>query len=260
MYPKGLPAGRRLGYLAQYFNTVEINSTFYAIPPRERTARWAEQMADRPDFRFTCKAVRTLTHEKRYDPSAADQFKIAMAPLAESGKLGAVLVQFPWFFDNTTDNRARIARIAQDLAGLPLVLELRHRSFFQDPVYRFLRQAGLGLANIDLPASRTHPPPLALALEPVAYFRFHGRNSRAWFDPKSGRDETYNYLYTKEELQPWVERIQAVSHQTSAIFVITNNHYRGQAAANALDLMLMLDLDTEIPETLGRAFPHLTPS
>ena len=257
VYPRGLKPGERLSYLAGYFDCIEINSTFYAIPTPRLSARWAAVASERPGFVFTCKLIRTLTHEKGDRGSQANAFKEGVKPLLEAGKLGAVLVQFPWYFRFTPENFDRVRAIAELLRDLPLVFEVRHRSFLNPEFFAFLSSAGAGLAGIDLPPSRSSLPPAAFPFGRVGYFRFHGRNREAWFDPKAGRDRKYDYLYSREELLPWVEKIKETARKTEKVFVITNNHYRGQAPANAVDLARLLGRRSEVPEPLLRSFPHL---
>ncbi len=255
VYPRGLPAGARLPYLASYFDCIEINSSFYALPRPETAARWAAQVEDAPEFLFTCKLLSDVTH-KGSDEAVAP-FRAAIEPLRAAGRLGAVLAQFPWNFDLAAATFDRLRRLADRLEGLPLVLELRHRSFLDDGFLQFLAERGIGLANIDLPATATSLPISAFAFGPAAYFRFHGRNRKAWFDASAGRDEKFDYLYTDEELGPWVARIAQAATAARTAFVIANNHYRGQAPANAIDIAHLLGRAPRAPAPLLAAFPHL---
>ncbi|HAK96905.1 MAG TPA: DUF72 domain-containing protein [Planctomycetes bacterium] len=256
VYPRGLPPGARLPYLASFFDCIEINSSFYALPRPETAARWAAQAEDAaPGFLFTCKLLRDITH-KGSDEAAAP-FRAAIEPLRAAGRLGAVLAQFPWNFERTTATFDRLRRLADGLAGLPLVLELRHRSFLDGGFPEFLAERGIGLANIDLPATATSLPASAFAFGPAAYFRFHGRNRKAWFDASAGRDRKFDYLYSDTELAPWVAHIRQAAAAAPAVFVIANNHYRGQAPANAIDIAHLLGRAPRAPAPLLAAFPHL---
>ncbi len=255
VYPRGLKAGERLAYLAAYFDCLEINSTFYALPRRELVARWAAQVEELPDFLFTCKLPGDVTHKHADDP--IQPFRAAIEPLAAAGKLGAVLAQFPWYFEYGDAAFDRLRRIADKLAPLPLVFELRHRSFLREDVLAFLAERGIGIANIDLPASATSLPAAGLVFGSVGYFRFHGRNRDAWFDADAGRDRKFDYLYGEQELAPWVARIAEVATRARTVFVIANNHFRGQAPANAIDVAALLGREPRAPATLLAAFPHL---
>ena len=257
VYPRGLAAGDRLRYLAGCFDCIEINSTFYALPRPGAAARWAAQVEGLPGFMFTAKLLRTLTHEHDPDWSQAEAYRQALAPLAASGRLGAVLAQFPWHFARTEDHVARIARIADHLEDWPLVLELRHASFLHEAFLDFLARRGLGLAEIDLPATAAGMRPHGFVGGMTAYFRFHGRNRAAWFDPAAGRDAKFDYLYSPEELAPWTGRIRAAAAGAAGVYVIANNHYRGQAPATAIDLARLLGGAPPVPPPLAAAFPHL---
>jgi uncharacterized protein YecE (DUF72 family) len=181
-----------------------------------------------------------------------------LEPLISAGSLGAVLAQFPWFFRCSPAALDHLRTLADLLGDLPLVFEIRHRSLLNDAFLSLLRERGIGLANIDLPASRSSLPAGSYLFGTIGYFRFHGRNRNAWFDPKAGRDEKYDYLYKENELVPWAGRIREVSTRAERVFVIANNHYRGQAPANALDLAFLLGQTREAPPPLARAYPHLT--
>src|SRR5262249_13549308 len=161
---------------------------------------------------------------------------------AASRRLGAVLLQFPFFFANAEPARERLRRLADSLrgAGAPLVVELRHNSWTGEPGLAFLRDAGLSIANIDLPLASTSVAPATRRTGPVAYVRLHGRNAEKWFRKDAGRDDKYDYLYGAEELDEWISRILELHDEADRTFVITNNHFRGQAVTNALELRARL--------------------
>jgi uncharacterized protein YecE (DUF72 family) len=128
--PKPQPRGfDPLMYLVQYFDTIEINSTFYRIPATTMTRSWAARVSDHPTFRFTAKLWQGFTHEGTASARDEAAFKQAMAPLQNVGKLGAVLIQFPYRFHHTPENRASLQRLADAFRDYPLVLEIRHRSW-----------------------------------------------------------------------------------------------------------------------------------
>jgi uncharacterized protein YecE (DUF72 family) len=256
VYPDPAPRGfDPLAYLARSFNAVELNSSFYRPPSAAMAASWASRTP--PAFRFTAKAWRRFTHD-RETYSAADLllFKQGLAPLVESGKLAAVLLQFPWFFGASTANRDRLRRAAEALAGVgaPMVVELRHRSWLE--AFDLLRELRLSFCNIDQPPSSTCLSGTRFVTGPIGYVRLHGRNAKAWFDPKAGRDEKYDYLYSLDELKPWVEAIAAMG-EADSLFVITNNHFQGKAVANAIQLARALGKEVEVPPPLQAAYPHI---
>lgn len=138
---------------------------------------------------------------------------------------------------------------------MPIVVEIRHRSFLEGGEgggLPFLESLGLGFVNIDLPRARTSPPPTSITTSDVGYFRLHGRNAKAWFDPKAGRDDKYHYRYSKSELLALLPLIETIANYTAVTYVVTNNHFRGGAPANALELADLL------AERRGREPPDRT--
>jgi uncharacterized protein YecE (DUF72 family) len=122
-------------------------------------------------------------------------------------------------------------------------VEVRHASWNVPEVYAELTERGVGFVNLDQPLFRNSIEPSAVATAPVGYVRVHGRNYRDWFREKAGRDARYDYLYTAEELAPWAERARALAAapQVEDVYVVTNNHFRGQAVANAAMLQAMVE-------------------
>jgi uncharacterized protein YecE (DUF72 family) len=182
VYPKPQPRGfDPLRYLAQYFDAIEINSTFYRIPDPKTTQRWVARVADHPAFRFTAKLWQGFTHEGTASAQDATAFRQAMAPLQEAGCLGAVLMQFPYRVHHTPENRATIQRLADAFREYPLVLEIRHRSWDRAEVYEFLQALGIGFCNIDQPQVSYGIGLTRMVTSSVGYLRLHGRNAAMWF-------------------------------------------------------------------------------
>jgi uncharacterized protein YecE (DUF72 family) len=247
-----------LAYLSEFFDTIEVNSTFYALPRPAVTRSWAQRVAHNRHFKFTLKLWRVFTHERTGGEGEALSFLRAVEPLAQSGRLGAILLQFPWSFKNTDENRSRIERLAALLKGHPLVLEVRHASWDREAVVRFLNDLGMGFCNIDQPLFSKSLGPTARISAPVGYVRLHGRNYADWFRRDAGRDARYNHLYTGEELAPWVEKIRKIVRQAQGTYVITNNHFQGKAVCNALELRHRLEnRKMKAPSELLKAFKRL---
>lgn len=245
VYPKPTPRGfDPLAYLASYFDVIEVNSTFYRPLPAKVSRSWARRVAHRGDFRFTAKLWRRFTHERQ--AFGADDVKRAREPLealAEEGRLGAVLLQFPWSFKRDEASREWLRDVAKAFAGLPLVLEVRHRSWNVPELYRSLSEQGIGFVNIDQPVFGNSLAPSAVATAAVGYIRIHGRNYQDWFRAEAGRDERYDYLYSAEELLPWSQRALALAQLPSVrdVYVVANNHFGGQEVANAAMLRSMVE-------------------
>ncbi len=259
-YPAGAGRGlNRLAYYAEFFDAVEINTTFYRPAKPEHCRKWARDAAGNPRFLFTVKLWRRFTHDREepWTQADVDACRRGLDELAAAGKLGAVLAQFPWSFRNAERPRAWLARLAEAFAEYPKAIEVRHASWLCDAALRFFRDLGWHFCNIDQPPARDSIGPTAAAEGGLAYFRLHGRNAANWFRPDAGRDERYDYLYSLEELQPWAERIDRARRAVKEVFVMMNNHYRGQAAVNAIQLKRMLGRDAPAPVCLAEQYPVL---
>lgn len=260
VYPPPRRGFDRLALMASLFDTNEVNSTFYRIPPPSMTRDWARRVAHSPKFLFTAKLYRGFTHERNATVGDAKGVRMAMEPLAVAGRLGCLLVQVPMSFHATPDNRDVLRGIFETFSAFPRVAEFRHFSWDSPDTVRFLEDAGVGFASIDQPRLKGNIPATAHITGPVAYYRFHGRNAAKWFGPDTSNEERYDYLYSPRELEPWVERIREGAHRrpdTNA-FAILNNHFRGQAVANALELQHLLTGEIrEAPESLREAYPEV---
>lgn len=243
-----------LGYLAGFFDTIEINSPFYRIPPPAHAKSWARRVTHNPEFKFTTKVFRAFTHEQATLPDAdVKAFRDYLDPLMESDRLGAVLLQFPWSFRNNPESRVRLVELFRAFAEYPKALEVRHATFQEPETYEFLAEHDVSWVNVDQPLFSDSVKPDDTVTGPVAYARLHGRNYEKWF-AHSESWERYNYLYSARELAPWVERIGRMA-QSRDTYVVTNNHFRGQAILNAGDLKGSLGLGGELPPQLKEAYP-----
>jgi len=262
VYPSQTPREiDALTYLADYFDTIEINSTFYRTPDPALTRRWAQRIATRPGFKFTVKLPQLFTHTRQARAQDEDAFKKAMDPLYTAGKLGAVLVQFPYGFHQTPANRAYLEQLAQRFGAYPLVLEVRHRSWDRAFVDEFLRALGIGFCNIDQPQVSYSLGMTRRVTSAVGYMRLHGRNTAAWFQEDVGRDARdarYDYLYAEHELGEIAATVKSIAAQPQETYLITNNHFRGQAVVNALQLRYQLQrTPVNVPPPLLTAYPEL---
>ena len=251
-----------LEYLAQFFNTIEINSSFYRPPVLSTTRSWAKRVAANKEFAFTAKLHRIFTHERgKATKKDEKEYRQGMDGLADAGKLGGVLLQFPWSFKNTPDDRIYLAKLLEKFSDYPLVLEVRHASWNNPEFYEWLDERGVGICNIDQPVFSKSIRPQALTTSRIGYVRLHGRNYQNWFREKAAPHERYDYLYSLDELDPWLVRIKEVSKQTRETYVITNNHFRGQGVVNAIEIKAALEEKTfSAPEPLFKVYPRLSES
>ncbi|HWO43564.1 MAG TPA: DUF72 domain-containing protein [Candidatus Eisenbacteria bacterium] len=272
-YPEKKPKGfDELRYYSQIFNTCEINNTFYR-PPSQAVARgWVEKTP--VDFSFCVKLWQKFTHpikisrkksEEQWEPpnqADFDEFRAGILPLAEAGKLGALLVQYPVGFHWSAENMEKVARTLQWFYDYPKVVELRHRSWGEQSgeVKALLQEHRASGVLIDEPKFATS---IRQELEPtgaIFYFRAHGRNAKAWWNSKESW-ERYDYLYSREEIKKHAERIKTAASAPGVqkAFAFYNNHSRANAPANAI--MLAQELGVRLrampSEAMLKAFPEL---
>jgi uncharacterized protein YecE (DUF72 family) len=261
VYPTRRESGfHEAAYLAQYFDTIEVNTSFYQPLRPEMGRRWIERVEFNPNFLFTAKLWQRFTHETGATAEDERAFRAGIDPLAEGGRLGALLMQFPFSFHNTPENRARLEKLIRDFGAYPLVVEVRHSTWNDREFFHMLHERGVGFCNIDQPVIGRSMKPTERATAPVGYIRLHGRRYDTWFseDPKTPPEERYNYLYSMQELEPWAERTKHVAAHTRSTFVITNNHFQGKAVVNALELIhLLTNGKVDVPEPLRHHYPEL---
>ena len=265
-YPTGI-AGKRsewLAYYAKFFPTVEINSTFYRVPPQEIVKTWVEKGSKLNKFEFSVKMHKTVTHETLVEGTAdkaaeqATSFQsICLEPLANAGLLGAVLIQLsPFFTIETPDALGRL----RTLFGLlntdryKYAIEFRHKSWLNEAgtditsdALDLLREFKVADVIVDGPAF-----PITRSLTANdSYVRFHGRNYDIWFREESEDDyrmNRYDYLYADEQLERWKPKVEELMENSSEVRIYFNNHGRAKAVKNALMMMDMLGIPHEEKE------------
>lgn len=261
VYPTGSARGfDRLAWIARFVDVVEVNATFYRpVAPKVATT-WIRRVAAHPGFRFTAKAHRSWTHESWDDPAALVAPTLeGLAPLREAGLLGALLIQFPQSFHFTPESVARLHRLLEAIPGWPAVVEVRHVSWDDDRAAAWMLAHGAGWCVVDQPrANGATASARPRVTAEIAYLRLHGRNEAAWFAADACRDARYDYLYPMHALRPLAEAAHTMGAQAKALYVIANNHFRGAALANALQLKhLIHGTEPDAPEELLAAYPDL---
>ena len=298
VYPSPRPKGfHEATYLAEFFDTIEINTSFYSPLQPGHAHQWLERVAANPRFLFTAKLWQKFTHETFFEaesgtaaalarssssklsrmasgstgnPSAEDErvVRAGFDVLRNAGKLGAVLLQFPFSFHRTSETTAYLTAVLKRFADYPLAVEVRHASWDDPEIFALLGEHHAAICNIDqpiigkslLPREGRSPLPGEDPGAPIGYVRLHGRRYDTWFsdDPTIPPHERYNYLYSTEELTPWAERIQTAGEHARKVFAITNNHYLGKGVVNALQLISMLrGMKVNVPEPLRAQYPEL---
>ena len=261
VYPAGEPRRLdRLAWISRFVDVVEINSTFYR-PVAPRTAEsWVRRTRERAGFVFTAKVHRAVTHEADHPTGESlNPTLVGLRPLRESDRLGALLLQFPQSFHFDAAARERIARLAERLADWPAVVEVRHASWESDAAATLLSRSNIGWCLVDQPqVARSTARPVARVTGRIAYMRLHGRNKANWFRPDAGRDARYDYLYTGAELAGLADAARRMAERAAELYVIQNNHFRGQALVNALQMKhLIQGQRPRAPEELVATYPHL---
>jgi uncharacterized protein YecE (DUF72 family) len=271
VYPHGIRKTEHpAAYLARFFDVIEINTSFYGHIRPELGKLWCRKVAAvNPGFLFTVKLHQSFTHSPNAVVEATSATTLApnsederlaregLGSIAGEGRLGALLMQFPVSFKNTNENRDYLEGLLARFGEYPRVVEVRHSSWNNEGILRYFAQQGVAFCNIDQPVLGQSLAPTAHATAPIGYVRLHGRNYDQWFDSPTGADR-YNYLYSPAELAGWQKKIQNLAAKTEKVFVITNNHFEGKAAVNALQLKHALTgRPVAAPETLLHRYPEL---
>ncbi len=259
VYPKARNRGfHSLENLAGYFDVIEINTSFYQ-PIRPEIARlWIRQVADNPRFQFTAKLHRRFTHERTLEEGDVMQFKEGLWPLLRARKLGCVLMQFPWTFRYTEENRNFLIHLRRTFHEFPLVAEMRHSSWMHDEALGTLIDYRVGFCNIDqAPYIKAMPPTTHLTSE-IAYVRLHGRNPQDWSPQQAGQPVSrHDYLYSTSELFEWHSRADHLRQYAARTFVIANNDMGGKSVVNALQLAALFGDERGLaPAELIRRYPR----
>ncbi len=259
-----------LAFYAEHFDTVEINSSFYRVPSRTTAESWARRTP--PGFEFSLKLYQKFTHPDMFEKATGaaawdvsdadvDAFRAAIDPLASAGKLGALLAQFPASFKNEPDTRAYLEWLLRKFGDYLLAVELRHRSWSDQPedTLTLLGEYGAAWTQIDEPKFRMSVRQNLLANAKTFYYlRLHGRNAAQWWKHDKSEDR-YNYLYSAEELQPFAEAAKAASREVKKAYLYANNHFSAKSVANAAILKHQLGqpVPGEYPEPFVEQYPDL---
>lgn len=254
-YDKASMKTQRISYYARYFSLVEVDSTFYALQPTRNFQMWAERTPD--DFLFDVKAYGELTWHHRDSQGVAQaphadtfaNFSAMVQPLRDHGKMGAILFQFPPWFTFSEERLEYFGAVREALPDDTIAVEFRHRSWLEGPNVNETKAAltdqRLAFCAVDEPqiGSGSVPPIVMLTDPHFSMVRFHGRNKRMWYGKglTSSRDR-FDYLYSRDELTPWADRVQRIAAQLqgSEVHVIMNNNAGNYGIVNAFDMQGLL--------------------
>lgn len=270
-YPRQVTTAEgRLRFYADHFDTVEVDSSYYALPAERNAVLWAERTP--PGFVFHIKAYSMLTGHptlvksipkvlqaelpkailaktqakefpKEIVEAAFDMFSSALSPLKKAGKLGCLLFQFPPWFLPSAEAYARMELVREKLPDHHLAVEFRNWRWITTPEkersLKFLKEHAFSYVVIDAPWIKGWEGPPAVTA-PIAYIRLHGRNRENWFKKGIDTVERYRYLYNEEELKKWAEKVKGASNQADQTFVLFNNCYENYGIKNAKTLERLL--------------------
>ena len=277
-----------LAYYAEHFDTVEVNSTFYRVPEPDLSVSWLRRTP--ANFLFSAKLYQKFTHPDMYlsragvtawDLSRADidQFRHGIDPIAEAGRLAALLIQFPPSFHAVPATREYLDWLLAAFADYPLAVELRHRSWsdagddtrarldahraawtlIDEPKFEMsIRQDEVERSWGTEKAGRTDKSGHSEMSTALTYVRLHGRNAAKWWDHDEAEDR-YDYLYSADELEPVASIAKSAASTSKRVLVYFNNHFSAKAVANAAVLKDELDqaLPGEYPREMVDRYPEL---
>lgn len=250
-YPPGVRGPDRITYYARHFPVVEVNASYYALLPERNYATWVEKTPE--DFTFNVKALGQLTGHVRHEPPTPetfDAFRATYAPLREAGKLGAVLFQFPPWFENTDASREQIAWCAEMMADDPILVEFRNKTWLtedaRDETLDLLRSLRLSYVTVDAPqvGSGTAPQVPAVTRPELAYLRMHGRNTETWYKRVQSTGERFNYNYNDDEIAELAQVARQLAEHALEVHVMFNNNMANYAVENARTMMNLLGLES----------------
>ena len=250
-YPAAKPRGfHQLQWIARHFSTVEIQSSFYGPLKPELSKLWTSLVSKNQDFQFTARLSRAFTHDRQLDPAAIALFIEGLKPLHRAGKLGALLMQFPWGFRYSEDNRNHFLALRRAFHEFPLAAEFRHDSWMTEEAVGTLIDYRVAFCNVDQAPAPHAMPPTAFLTTGTGYVRLPGR--------------TENHLYSDSELLDWKSRIETVARYAKHVHVIFANDAAGRALANAFQMKSLFGDSVRIPRELALRYAvelaHLRPA
>jgi uncharacterized protein YecE (DUF72 family) len=266
VYPKKpAPGSHPLELVSKHLDLVEINSSFYQYLKPELAKLWIKKVSEHPKFLFTAKLHQRFTHMRMLEDSEIRAFKEGLWPLLNAGRLGALLMQFPWSFRFTAENQDFVIRLRRAFHEFPLAAEMRHSSWMAEEAVGTFLDYRIGFCNIDQPEYTRAMPPTSLLTSGIGYVRLHGRNPANTLgapihdkthDRSAARLRQHDYLYTEAELEDWARRIGHIQRFADRIFVVFNNDAAGKSFVNALELRAaMTGVRGSAPRDLRRKYP-----
>ena len=270
-----------LRFYGEHFDTVEVNSTFYGQPRADVTRTWVART--KPGFNFSVKLYQKFTHPSMFKDAALkrapgaqgalldllaevtqsdiDEFRGGVDPLAEAGRLGALLAQFPASFKDSPAARDYLAQLLRAFGDYPVAVELRHKSWSEavGETVSMLNAFGAAWVQIDEPKFRFSIRQNFLPnVTSFYYMRLHGRNAAAWWRHEKSEDR-YNYLYSADELREFSDVASAATALVKKSYLYTNNHFSSKSVVNAVMLKAQVGqpIAGDYPPELVERYPEI---
>ncbi len=237
-YPHKMPRQEWLRHYSHEFNTLELNSSYYAIPKLSVLKNMIAKTGE--GFLFSIKANQSMTHTRQDENAVFVAFVQMLRPFIDAGKLGCILAQFPYSFGFNLQNQDYVKLFRERVGDLPLVVEFRNVQWIKPEIFEWLRSQNLGFCCVDEPKLPQLLPPVAEVTSNIGYIRFHGRNAAKWWQHEYAY-ERYDYTYSIEELAEWLPKIRKLDSLAEKTFIFANNHWQGQAVNTIRQLRLMVD-------------------
>ena len=256
--PKPKKGFRKLEYYSQFFDSVEVNSTFYNTSlTAVHSRQWLDDVSVNKRFEFTVKLFRGFMHTFDATKNDVRAVQTVLEPLASVDKLGGLVIQFPSSFANTKDRRLYLMQLGKVFQPYRLFVEVRHNSWNSPLMWNFFQENKMHLVNVDLPPLKNHMPLTALAWDGVAYFRMMGRNMENWYN--SGQGDRYHYYYSQGELERLLSLIEHVRIASHSTYVVFHNDPEANSLVNGFQIrhMIRQRQPVLVPQNLIRAFPSL---
>jgi len=265
-YPPSERGFRKLHYYSQFFDFVEVNSTFYNHDfSSAQVCRWLEDVSHNHRFVFTAKLFKGFTHTFDAGRKEFQSIRRLLDQLRRDDRLGGLVVQFPSSFVNTADRRRYIADLARAFSAYRIFVEIRHHSWNSPLMFNFFQESGVHLINVDLPPLQKHMPFLNNSWNGAAYFRMMGRNADAWNQPyrlepdgKHVVSQRYLYRYSESELHQLLEGVRQIRREGKESFVVFHNDPEAQSLLNGFQFKHMMSRrKVFVPDRLEKLFPRI---
>jgi uncharacterized protein YecE (DUF72 family) len=238
IYPRPKPLSfHALAFLSRRLGMVEIAATADRIIRPEIARLWLSKVKANVDFRLTALVHRRFTHDRQIEPETMSRFREGLTPILESGRLGCLVMQFPWPFRFTAENRDFLIRLRRMLHPFPVAAQMRHESWSSEEARGVFIDYHIAFVNADQPQRMRMMPPTAHLTAPFGYLRLEGRT----WDNRRARPRD-DYRFTAEELISWSSKLSRIRKFAEAFFIVFANRARGVAVVNALQMQTLVDV------------------